>query len=82
MVKRIPGSGWLTSGPLQILANNRLICTRPALRAARVLVRRRGSQERGCGARLPLPWPTFDSQPTTGIGLKSWPQRQPDRQDR
>jgi benzoyl-CoA reductase/2-hydroxyglutaryl-CoA dehydratase subunit BcrC/BadD/HgdB len=43
MVKRIAGDGWLTSDPLQVLASNRLIRSRPVLRAARAMVRRRGT---------------------------------------
>ena len=40
-MKRTAGNGRLTSDPLRVLANKRLIRSRPVLRAARALVRRR-----------------------------------------
>jgi benzoyl-CoA reductase/2-hydroxyglutaryl-CoA dehydratase subunit BcrC/BadD/HgdB len=43
MVKRIAGDGWLTSDPLRVLANKRLIRSRPVLRTSRAMAPRRGT---------------------------------------
>ena len=42
-LRRGADDGWLTSDPLRVLANKRLIRSRPVLRAARAMARRRGT---------------------------------------